>query len=137
MMFRAIRTLTAVAARPVFTKAPIRGFAQTPLAKADVIENLYLNELRSFKPTAGADKVDLPQTFAPPTPPPKPELEQAVAQAADATDAVAETEAADWPPLYDPIDDPENYPDEWNMETADDRGEWYPIRTKPPHYDDH
>ncbi|KAJ3052643.1 hypothetical protein HK097_005920 [Rhizophlyctis rosea] len=155
-MFRAIRTLSTVASRPLLVKAPLRGFAQTPLVKggfkalrntqfdvtanfiypsADVLTDLYLQELRTYKPAkdAAADKVDLPMTFNPPTPPAKPELEQALAQAeGGAVEAQAEE---DWPPLYDPIDDPANYPDLTDESSDIDTGRYKPTRLKPAVYD--
>ncbi|KAJ3282037.1 hypothetical protein HK104_011129 [Borealophlyctis nickersoniae] len=107
---------------------------------ADIVQDLYIKELRQYKPTkdVATEKVDLPTTFTPPPPPPKPEIEAADAQVqATEEDALEEEE---WPPLYDPIDDPANYPSNWHLDLSKpeaDDGSWYPKPIKAPEYHDH
>eukprot|EP00842_Homolaphlyctis_polyrhiza_P000546 jgi/Hompol1/1492/HPOL_002719-RA len=110
-MFRvaAIRSL-----RPVVKIPVARTFATSSIAKADAVTELYLNYLRSYKPTVVSEKVDLPTTFAAPKPPAKPEIEGADVVIAAAGEALEE-EA--WPALYNAIDDPANYPDAWDYST--------------------
>lgn len=63
----------------------------------------------SFGQTS-SDKVDLPTTFVPPPAPAKPELDVSAVtgEAANAVEDVIEEEQ--WPAVYNPIDDPANYP---------------------------
>ncbi|KAJ3370741.1 hypothetical protein HDU91_005907 [Kappamyces sp. JEL0680] len=89
-----------------------RSFSASPLAKADIITDLYVSEIKAYKPSAQVsegrsrqEKIDLPTTFSAPKAPAKPEIEAApVAAAAEA----ALTEEA-WPALADSIDDPTLY----------------------------
>ncbi|KND01352.1 uncharacterized protein SPPG_03164 [Spizellomyces punctatus DAOM BR117] len=122
----------------VIAPAVTRSFTQTASVKADLITDLYLQELRKYTPPkeSAADAADLPTTFAPPAAPAKPEIDvkttDAVANAAD--EAVEEEE---WPAVYNPIDDPANYPDEWDFTTENDDGSLLPKRLKPVDYDHH
>ncbi|KAJ3015140.1 hypothetical protein HKX48_004761 [Thoreauomyces humboldtii] len=115
--------------------AVTRGFAQSASVRADFISNIYLEELRKYTPPkATNEKVDLPTTFTAPAAPPKPELDTSVVQAAAVDEAVAE-EA--WPAVYNPIDDPANYPDEWDFTTDNDDGNLLPQRLVPVDYTHH
>lgn len=123
----------------------IRSFSATQQARAsqDIIQSLYLAELRAYKPLKTTAKVDLPETFALPTPPAPPAFDK-TAITAKAEEALAKASA--WPALVDPIDDPENYngirshskhfTDEWNFTSDVDDGSWFPRRTKEHHYHD-
>jgi hypothetical protein len=81
---------------------------------ADIITDLYLSEIKAYKPSAqvskidayfSQEKIDLPTSFAAPKAPAQPEIAAApVAAAADA--ALSEEE---WPALVDTIDDPHLY----------------------------
>ncbi|KAI9098816.1 hypothetical protein DFS34DRAFT_619063 [Phlyctochytrium arcticum] len=126
-----------VLARPASLRwaAPAaRAFSQSTVARADFVTDLYLQELRNYTPAkqASADKVDLPTTFTAPTPPAKPEVERAVAQATATGEEIIEEE--EWPPVYNPIDDPANYPDEWEYRTEKDDGNVIPRRLIPVDY---
>jgi hypothetical protein len=72
------------------------------LKNADFIQDLYLNELRAYKPSkaASAEKADLVDKFILPTPPQAPALE--TVSAAEVDDSAAMQEEA-WPALYNPI----------------------------------
>ncbi|KAJ8322684.1 ATP synthase F0 subcomplex subunit H atp14 [Batrachochytrium dendrobatidis] len=109
------RHSTLVRASPVFA----RSFATTSIAKADSVTDLYLNYIRSYKPTAIPDRTDLPQTFSTPKAPAKPEFgtESMVAAAGEESQ-----EEEKWHALKSPIDDPANYPDAWDYshDTASD-----------------
>ncbi|KAJ3210130.1 hypothetical protein HDU67_005631 [Dinochytrium kinnereticum] len=109
--------------------------AVSPLRK-DLIQDLYLSEIRAYKPAAtdAAVKVDLVDKFSLPTPPAKPEIEASVSETAVVEDAIEEEE---WPPVYNPIDDPNNYNDEWEFRTEADTGKLLPERLKPYDYHDH
>ena len=70
--------------------------------KIDFIQEIYLNELRAYKPSksASTEKTDLVDKFVLPTPPPAPVLE--TAPTAEVDDAAAMKEEA-WPAPYNPI----------------------------------
>lgn len=69
---------------------------------------------------------DLKETFAFPAPPAKPQVEKANVSAVADTEAMKE---AEWPPLYNPVDDPANFNDEFEWEKDD--GLAYPKRLYP------
>ncbi|KAI8910230.1 hypothetical protein EDD86DRAFT_275326 [Gorgonomyces haynaldii] len=110
-----------------------RMFSKTSLLRADTITGLYLQELKQYKPAKSAEPSGLPETFALPKPPAKPEV--------DGQDVVfkaeEQLEEAAWPKLVDPIDDPANYNDVWDFRTDKDSGSLFPGPLKPVHYDDH
>jgi hypothetical protein len=99
----------------------------------DFLQQLYLSEIRSYKPLKTTTKVDLPESFSLPTAPAAPAFDTKPITTASA-DAPVKDDV--WPALVDPIDDPENYNDEWHFSTDKDDGSWYPKRAKEPHYHD-
>ncbi|KAI8929877.1 hypothetical protein BC831DRAFT_441392 [Entophlyctis helioformis] len=109
----------------------VRAFSVSTAAKSDFINNMYIKHIREYKPPKETDasKVDLAQTVTAPKPPAKPELETAADAAVQAGGDVALEEEA-WPALYNPIDDPANFPDAWNYATTPDNGELFPSRTR-------
>ncbi|KAJ3254860.1 putative cell survival pathways protein [Boothiomyces macroporosus] len=98
------------------------------IRQADIITDTYLAELRAYKPEKLAP-IDLPSTFTPPAAPTKPELELAVAQKEE-----GELKEEEWPALVDPIDDPENYNDEYDFRDDEDHGKLFPAPLKEIHY---
>ncbi|KAI8810469.1 hypothetical protein BJ742DRAFT_800405 [Cladochytrium replicatum] len=129
----ATKCASATRALPLVT----RPLSTTSIVKADLIQELYLNEIRAYKPKPITEKVELPSKFSPPTPPAKPELEGAVVEAS-ATSAVEESiEEEQWPALYNPIDDPANYNTDFDFTTENDDGSWYPKRLTKAEYHDH
>ncbi|KAI8592841.1 hypothetical protein HDU89_007238 [Geranomyces variabilis] len=134
---RAVRPAAFLATRLAAPSA-VRGFAHTATAKAsaDLIRDIYVDALKNYQaPKAANEKVDLPTTFAAPAPPAKPEVDVTVAEvSATADEAVAEEE---WPAVYNPIDDPANYPDEWDFTTENDDGKLLPARKYPVDYHSH
>ncbi|KAH6582696.1 hypothetical protein BASA61_008403 [Batrachochytrium salamandrivorans] len=62
--------------------------------------DLYLNYIRNYKPAVVAERTDLPQTFAPPKAPAKPEFETESTLSASAEESMQEEE---WPPLKAPL----------------------------------
>ncbi|KAI9199297.1 uncharacterized protein BJ171DRAFT_632238 [Polychytrium aggregatum] len=100
----------------------------------DFIQKLYLDAIRGYVPKETTEKVAIPDKFTVPAPPPKPELETAPARAVQGEEAFAEEE---WPALYNAIDDPHNYNDEWDFTTDNDDGALLPQRLKPVDYDAH
>lgn len=82
-----------------------RTFSVSPSLKADILQSLYLSQLKAYKPSKAAAKTDLPETFALPAAPPVPAFDKT--EAVTASSGKVEEEA--WPALYDPIDDPNNY----------------------------
>ncbi|KAI8919037.1 hypothetical protein DFJ77DRAFT_452837 [Powellomyces hirtus] len=131
----AVRPASFLATR-VAAPAVARGFAHTASAKADLIAEIYISELKKYTaPKASNEKVDLPTTFTAPAAPPKPELDVSAGEvAAVAEEAVEEEE---WPAVYNPIDDPANYPDEWDFTTENDDGSLLPKRLIPVDYHHH
>lgn len=116
---------------PLLTKSRLFSTA-TGVARADIIQNLYLNELRSFQKPKEVQKVDLPETFTHPAAPPKPAIDTGAHLATEsAADAMAEEQ---WPALYNPIDDPAVFTEEWDF--FDNGDSLYPKRKVAPHYDD-
>ncbi|KAJ3092220.1 hypothetical protein HK102_009705 [Quaeritorhiza haematococci] len=114
--------------------AAVRAFTtQTPVVRADIITNLYLAELKKYTPPTQTEKADLPETFKAPSPPPKPAVEAPVEAVAETT-LEAAVEEEEWPPLYNPIDDPQYYNDAWDFSTDHDDGALYPKRLKPVDY---
>ncbi|KAI8826059.1 uncharacterized protein EV422DRAFT_563870 [Fimicolochytrium jonesii] len=134
-----LRIARAALVRPalkISAPSATRGFAQTASVKADIISQIYLQQLKAYTPPkdTGA-KVDLPTSFAAPAPPPKPELDVTVAEASGAVEQGVEEEQ--WPPVYNPIDDPANYPDEYDFTTDNDDGALFPKRLHPIDYFHH
>ncbi|KAJ1336270.1 hypothetical protein BSLG_007498 [Batrachochytrium salamandrivorans] len=122
-------TITLVRAIPV----AVRSFSATSASK-DSVTDLYLNYIRNYKPAVVAERTDLPQTFAPPKAPAKPEFETESTLSASAEESMQEEE---WPPLKSPIDDPANYPDAWDYSAGNDGGALLPQRTRPFDFDSH
>ena len=83
-----------------------RTFSVSPSPKADILQSLYLSQLKAYKPSKATAKTELPETFALPAAPPVPAFDKTEAVTA-ASSGKVEEEA--WPALYDPIDDPNNY----------------------------
>ena len=74
----------------------------------DLVQNLYLQEIRQYKPAKSSAKVDLPETFTFPTPPPVPVIE--VQTSSTSAAGKAEVTASDeFAPLVDPIENSEHY----------------------------
>ncbi|KAI9011196.1 hypothetical protein BC832DRAFT_328478 [Gaertneriomyces semiglobifer] len=115
--------------------ATVRAFSQTASAKADLVSDIYVKALRDYKPAKQVEATDLPTTFTAPAPPPKPEVEKVEASATSVKEEAMEEEA--WPALTNPIDDPANYPDEWDYTTDHDDGSLFPKRLKPVDYNHH
>ncbi|KAL2918003.1 hypothetical protein HK105_202417 [Polyrhizophydium stewartii] len=112
----------------------VRAFSSTAAAKADAVTELYLAQLRAYKPVVSTEKVDLPTSFSTPKAPAKPEVEgKDVAVAAVAADEALEEE--EWPALYNAIDDPANYPDAWDYSL--DNPSLIQSRTRPWDYHHH
>jgi hypothetical protein len=107
-----------------------RFLSSTPL-KRNIIQELYLTELRAYKPAKVVAKVDLPETFQVPKAPEIPQLVKSVA-----VESKEKMEAQEWSAFVDPIDDPENYNDEWNITQEKDDGAWFPKRVKEHDYHD-
>ncbi|KAJ3416496.1 hypothetical protein HDV05_001233 [Chytridiales sp. JEL 0842] len=105
-----------------------------PALRKDIIQDIYLSEIRGYKPVkdTAAEKVDVVDKFTIPTPPPKPELELASAQAGALEEAAVQEEA--WPAVYNPIDDPHNYNSEWEFATDVDHGGVLPKRLREYDY---
>ncbi|TPX44409.1 hypothetical protein SeLEV6574_g04520 [Synchytrium endobioticum] len=138
-MFATVFRVTAVASQPsahllLATRhvAP-KAFASHASSRKDILTDLYLREIRAYKPPAEdrAAAASLPESVPIPAPPPKPEFELVEAQAVDDTVALEE---AEWPPLVDPIDDPHNYPDAWDYTTDKIDNKLMPTAVKPYDY---
>ncbi|KAJ3112636.1 hypothetical protein HDU96_004358, partial [Phlyctochytrium bullatum] len=99
----------------------------------DIVQDLYLNELRAYRPPAvdASAKANLVDKFTLPTPPPAPGIEASVSDAVVTEDAMEEEE---WPPVYNPIEDPHNYNSEWEFRTEVDNGKLLPEMLKPYDY---
>ncbi|KAI9332335.1 hypothetical protein BDR26DRAFT_869325 [Obelidium mucronatum] len=115
---------------------PTRSFSAAAFARRDLVQDMYLNEIRNYKApknSAAADTSSLVSAFAQPKAPAAPALETEGAVAfEDGGAAVAE---AEWPVLKSPIDDHHNYNDEWDFVTdANDGGVLLPKRLKPVDY---
>ncbi|KAJ3134114.1 hypothetical protein HK101_004387 [Irineochytrium annulatum] len=131
MFSRAIKLAARTSAvRPAVAGVPRMFSIQQPL-RADIIQDLYLKELRAYKPAPAAanEKVDLVDKFSTPTPPPKPEIDVSAA-AEGGVEQPESLEEESWPPLYNAIDDPHNYPDMWELRTEVDDGGLLPQRLK-------
>ncbi len=107
-----------------------RRFSTAQVARADILKDLYLAELRKYSPSA-APATDLKESFSLPTAPQKPALEKP-SVATKSAEAIANTE---WPTLVNPIDDPKNFSDEFDWDKDD--GLCYPKRAYPVDYDHH
>lgn len=83
----------------------MKRFLSYSLPHRNIMKNLYLQELKAYKPLKVSTKVDLPETFTTPKAPAVPVLEKLVLESKG--EKAVETES--WPALVDPIDDPENY----------------------------
>jgi hypothetical protein len=109
----------------------MKRFLSSTALKRNIIQELYLSELRAYKPSKVSTKVDLPETFQVPKAPEIPKLEKSVI-----VESKEKIVAQEWPALVDPIDDPENYNDEWNITSDKDDGAWFPKRVKEHEYHD-
>ncbi|KAI8848726.1 hypothetical protein BC829DRAFT_393312 [Chytridium lagenaria] len=123
-MFKAVLGRSCLAHRTLVNTRAVIG-ARTFMAAAPA---------RKARPVDAAAKVDLVDKFAFPAPPPVPEVEALVSETAVVEDAIEEEE---WPAVYNPIDDPNNYPDEWEYRTEADKGTILPERLKPYDYHHH
>ncbi|KAJ3107551.1 hypothetical protein HDU97_003856 [Phlyctochytrium planicorne] len=126
----AVRRLSSVAAlKGRIASTGVRSFMAAAPIRKDLVQDLYLNEIRAYRPPAtdATAKANLVEKFVLPTPPPVPEIETASSEGAIVEDAIAEEE---WPPLYNAIDDPHNYPDDWEIRTEVDKGNMIPDRLK-------
>ena len=84
----------------------LRCFSASALGRADLIQSLYVQHLKAYKPLPKASiKTELPETFTLPKAPAAPVF--------DKTELTFESSAlakdADWPPLENPIDHPDNF----------------------------
>lgn len=98
----------------------------------DLVSDLYVAELKLYKPAPLVEKSGLQETFSLPQPPAKPAVE--TLGSVKAMEALAE---AAWPELLDPIDDTKNYNNEWDFRTDIDDGSLFPKRLVPIDYDGH
>ena len=89
-------------------------------ARIDIVSDLYVTELKSYK-APPAEKINLPTTFAQPASPAVPEVEKAPVVAASGGEVV-ESEDGEWPALVDMIDDPELYNDEYDVDDEREDG---------------
>ncbi|KAJ3285846.1 hypothetical protein HDU76_008079 [Blyttiomyces sp. JEL0837] len=120
--------------RAAAAPSQVRMISASVVARRDIIQDLYLKNLREYKPPkdTGAEKVDLVEKFTIPPAPPAPEIESGL-EAAVGEDVALE-EAA-WPALVNPIDQHGNYNDEWEFRCNPDDGSLLPRRLKEIDYE--
>jgi hypothetical protein len=87
-------------------KRSVRCFSGSSGAQADLIQSLYVQQLKAYKPLPkSAVKAEIPETFSLPKAP--------AAPAFDKTELKFESSAlakdTEWPPLENHIDNPENF----------------------------
>lgn len=109
-----------------------RSFSSKPIAHNDLLTDLYVKELKSFK-SETATKPDLPETFSAPKPPPKPQVEQFSSANLEPLEA---SEKAEWPEIRkDPFDEPSMYDNDY--EYSCDTGNHLLYRKTPRDYEHH
>ncbi|KAJ3208014.1 hypothetical protein HDU83_002248 [Entophlyctis luteolus] len=114
-------------------KAP-RAFSVAAISRRDIIQEMYLNEIRNYKPpkdAGSAAAASLVSSFATPVAPPAPQLELAQS---DIVEEAADAEA-EWPALKNIVDDTHTYNDEWEFHAdGNDGGALLPKRLKEVDY---
>ena len=82
-----------------------RAFSGTSRGQADIIQSLYVQQLKAYKPSKTVVKAEIPETFPLPKPPAPPAFDKTELK----FEASALAKDTDWPALENPIDNPENY----------------------------